>query len=247
MNHIDGDRLAAYALDATEQPTPGDQEHLQQCDQCAVELAELRQLITAADPAHAGDPLHSPPHRVWESITAELGTVPAATTAEAVTPGRPVGRIDPTRSADDGRSGTRSWWAIGLVAALVGVLVGVLGTVAIRTAQTPAETVVSEIALNPLPGKAGSGQATLINTPEGLRLRVSLSGIEVTDADLEVWLINTDGEQMRSLGLAGDSGGTFNVPGWFIPDDYRIVDVSVEPHDGNLNHSTDSEVRGTLP
>jgi anti-sigma-K factor RskA len=250
MNHLDDERIAAFALDDAEQPTPGELEHLEQCDRCGSELAELRRLVSATGPD--GDPLVAPPAHVWAGIAAALDSERAGSPTrtndddQGPIPIRSSGRDDRT-TGRGGRSRDRNWWTIGLVAALIGLLVGALGTVAIRTIQAPAERVVADIPLEPLPGKAGAGEATLVQTADGLRLRVTLSGIRVSDADLEVWLINTDGERMRSLGLAADGGGTFNVPGWMIPDDYRIVDVSVEPHDGDLAHSTDSEVRGTLP
>lgn len=240
MNHLDGERLAAYALDPTEELTPHGLDHLRQCDECAGDLAELRQLITTG--AGVGDPLVAPSGRVWEAITAELaGEESGPATRRADDDQGPI----PLRPAN--RLRDRNWWTIGLVAAVIGVLVGALGVIAIRTTQTPPEQVIAEIPLEPLPGKAGAGEATLIQTSDGLRLRVALSDIRVSDADLEVWLINTDGERMRSLGLAAGDGGTFVVPGWLLPDDYRIVDVSVEPRDGDLAHSKDSEVRGTLP
>ena len=245
MNHLDAERLAAHALDPAETLTPEEQAHLAECDRCAGELAELRSYIEIADPDRTGSPLSAPPAGLWDAIVADLAAAPASAEEPAEPPAAPV--PEPAVPARAGRSGARRRWTYGLVAALVGILIGVLGTVAVRALQAPSETVVSEVALQPLPGKSGTGEATLVQTPDGLQLRVTLSGVEVHDADLEVWLINTDGVQMRSLGLSGTGGGTFTVPSWMIPDNYRIVDVSVEPRDGQHAHSTNSEVRGTLP
>ncbi len=142
-----------------------------------------------------------------------------------------------------------SRWATILVAAVIGILVGALGVIAVRSLIVPGQQVQAEAPLTALPGKVGSGQAELLRVDGGEQLRLALTGLPATaDADLEVWLINTDGKRMASLGsLADAAGGTLPVPDWLIPAGYRIVDVSVEPRDGDPAHSGDSEVRGTLP
>ncbi|WP_405059560.1 anti-sigma factor [Kribbella sp. NBC_01505] len=64
------------------------------------------------------------------------------------------------------------------------------------------------------------------------------------------WLCGrpADGKRMVSLGVLNPtSGGTFQVPGQITAQGYRIVDVSLEPDDGNPEHSHDSIIRGTLP
>jgi hypothetical protein len=64
----------------------------------------------------------------------------------------------------------------------------------------------------------------------------------------EVWLINADGKRMVCLGVLDPrTGGTFQVPAELTSQGYPIVDVSLEPGDGNPEHSHDSVLRGTLP
>ena len=66
----------------------------------------------------------------------------------------------------------------------------------------------------------------------------------------ELWLINTDGKRMYSLGVLPPAGtGTYPVPPQLgsALDGFTIVDVSIEPYDGDARHSLDSQVRGTLP
>ena len=65
----------------------------------------------------------------------------------------------------------------------------------------------------------------------------------------EVWLLDEDAKRLVSIGLLDLSQGT--TARFPIPDDidlatYPVVDVSVEPADGNPAHSGDSVVRGTL-
>ena len=71
------------------------------------------------------------------------------------------------------------------------------------------------------------------------------------DADLELWLIaaQPDGSldvQPVALVDAG-SPGTYDVPADLDPDTYSIVDISIEPRDGDEAHSGRSILRGELP
>ena len=57
-------------------------------------------------------------------------------------------------------------------------------------------------------------------------------------ADLEVWLIRPDSEgnvaDLVSLGLVDPADpGTLDVPAGYDPSDYFVVDISVEPRDGD--------------
>jgi anti-sigma-K factor RskA len=63
----------------------------------------------------------------------------------------------------------------------------------------------------------------------------------------EVWLINLDGTRMVALGvLAEGDTGEFDVPRGLLDEGYRIVDISVEPDDGDPTHSGVSLARGEL-
>jgi anti-sigma-K factor RskA len=65
-----------------------------------------------------------------------------------------------------------------------------------------------------------------------------------------VWLINADGKRMYSLGVLSAAGtGTYPLPARLGSslEGFNIVDVSIEPYDGNVLHSQNSQVRGTLP
>ena len=55
-----------------------------------------------------------------------------------------------------------------------------------------------------------------------------------------------DGQALISLGVLDDSSGTFRVPDSVDLDEYRLVDISFEPVDGDPAHSGDSIVRGEL-
>ncbi|MCY3661705.1 MAG: anti-sigma factor [bacterium] len=70
-------------------------------------------------------------------------------------------------------------------------------------------------------------------------------------ADLEVWLIRPDDEgnvaDLVSLGVVDpDDPGSLDVPAGYDPADYFVVDISVEPRDGDPTHSGRSILRGPL-
>ena len=99
-------------------------------------------------------------------------------------------------------------------------------------------------ALAPL-GDAGEGSAELVETDGSLQLRLSTNDLDAGDGFLEVWVINPDVTQLVSLGpLRND--GVYVLPPGLDPTAFPIVDVSVEPIDGNPTHSGASVLRGEL-
>jgi len=70
------------------------------------------------------------------------------------------------------------------------------------------------------------------------------------DASLELWMIRVDdGEivDMVSLGdIEADGTREFEVPAGYDPAVFSVVDISVEPHDGDSTHSGRSILRGEL-
>jgi len=102
-------------------------------------------------------------------------------------------------------------------------------------------------ALEPLPGKLDTGRGTARLEGEGEEAAVSLSvtGLPAPDGEYEVWLYNSLSDA-RSLGrFAGRQIELFQ-PLAVDPADYRFLDVSVEPADGNKNHSGQSVLRAPL-
>lgn len=70
-------------------------------------------------------------------------------------------------------------------------------------------------------------------------------------ADLEVWLIRPDGDgnvaDLISLGVVDPADpGTLDIPADYDPATYSVVDISVEPRDGDTGHSGRSILRGPL-
>ena len=109
-------------------------------------------------------------------------------------------------------------------------------------AQDP--VVVATATLDPLAG-SGSGTAELLDTEGHLQLRVETDDLDAGDGFLEVWVIDSGVERLVSLGPVR-ADGLYDLPTGLDPRDFPIVDVSVEPIDGNPTHSGNSLLRGQL-
>lgn len=89
------------------------------------------------------------------------------------------------------------------------------------------------------------GQARLTEVDGEFRLELDVPDLPEVDGFYEVWIIDTNVEGMFSLGVVtGD--GTFSLPPNVDPGDFPVVDVSVEPIDGDPTHSGQSIWRGVL-
>jgi anti-sigma-K factor RskA len=104
--------------------------------------------------------------------------------------------------------------------------------------------VVSAVELERL-GPSGSGRAELIDHDGSLQLRVDTSELDAGDGYLELWLIDPSVTRLVSLGPLR-SDGVYDVPTGVDPAEFPIVDVSVEPVDGDPTHSGQSVLRGAL-
>lgn len=152
--------------------------------------------------------------------------------------------------APDHRRRGRGRFAVVAVAATVGLIAGALGMRLIDDARDSAPQPLATTQLEPIKGKAGEGTAELVRVGSDTELRVGVNGLTSGPGFYELWLINVnDNNRMISLGVLNPrTGGTFVIPADATPEQgYRIVDVSLEPVDGEPKHSTDSVVRGTLP
>ncbi|TDD63426.1 hypothetical protein E1263_00285 [Kribbella antibiotica] len=239
--HLDDELLAQWAM-GEGGPDESGTAHLASCDRCTTTLAELQLMLGEM---HDLPQLETPPAELWARITDELSLDPED--AEDA-PVAPVTRLpEERRTAASRRFRGRTLAVAATVAALLGAGVGVGGTALLRDDEK-APPVEVAIKLDPLEGKAGAGTADLVQATSGGQLKVTASGLSANQGFYEVWMINTDGKRMVSLGVLNpSSGGTFQIPGQIIAQGYRIIDISLEPDDGNPEHSHDSIIRGTLP
>jgi hypothetical protein len=233
MSHVDPELLALTAL-GEHVATPEDDRHIAGCAICAEELTDLRRAALVGRSTLAAGPLLAPPDRVWTAISEELGLASADTA-----PSRARRRRRPTT-----RRGPRTLWALAAGVALVAAIGAGVWTAVRVGAPAP----VAEALLEPFPDHPEArGTAVLEESADGERtVRVRLDAATAADSYREVWLITLDASSLISLGVLSDDEQSFVVPSGINTSDYALVDVSVEPLDGDPAHSGDSIVRGEL-
>ncbi len=137
---------------------------------------------------------------------------------------------------------------LGLVAAAAAVVL-VIGLVSTNGPDDPSGVEVAsvEISNDGLQVELdGAGEATLIRQDSGdLALDLDLPDLPETDGVYEIWMIDGSINEMVSLGTASGDG-TYAIPAGVDPSALPVVDLSVEPRDGDPTHSGQSILRGTL-
>ncbi len=102
-------------------------------------------------------------------------------------------------------------------------------------------------------GAQAHGRAELIERDGGHTIEISGASLVEpgAGADLEVWLIRPDDQggiaDLVSIGLIDpDDPASLDVPSGYDPLVYNIVDISIEPRDGDSAHSGRTILRGPL-
>lgn len=111
-------------------------------------------------------------------------------------------------------------------------------------------TLVHEADFDPL-GADASATAKLVEHDGAFRIELDQATLpDPASNDLELWLIaaRADGSlDVQPIALIDPTApGTYAVPAGLDPDVYSIVDISIEPRDGDEAHSGRSILRGTL-
>jgi anti-sigma-K factor RskA len=243
MTHLDPDRLADWALGSDDPLTVAEEKHLDSCAECRDELAQLSRIAELS--RHPDELAQVPADAIWRSVQGQLASQAPAPTRTEVTAEPPPS--SPTVSELPRRTSRPRSWLLAATAAMIGLIIGVgVTTVAVRDRVE----VTSSTALEALPGQTGQGTAELIRDQGRPELRVQIDAPPTPDRYREVWLINTDGQRMYTLGVLPDDGrATYPLPPELAGQlkGFTIVDVSIEPYDGNPAHSRESQVRGALP
>jgi anti-sigma-K factor RskA len=190
--------------------------------------------------------LEAPPAAIWSGIQARLGDEHATTMGDA-----PVeAEVVPFRR--------RHAWALPALAAAAVVLVAIGAVIVfVGGGSDPTTLATAELVFDPAsfdPAGAEAAATALLLDDDGDDVveidEASLPFGSVDDASLELWMIRVDAGEivdMVSLG-AIDPDGTrdFTVPPGYDPDVYSVIDISIEPHDGDQTHSGRSILRGEL-
>jgi hypothetical protein len=237
VQHCSPEQLALAAL---REPLPAeDATHLGSCAACSAEVASLQRGVDVlAVPALAAPGASvPPPARVWDAIAAATG-VTAAPRAE--TPPEESGAADvvelrPRRN--------RNRWLPLAAAVLVGAAVGG-GAVALTRDDDGA--VLAAAALDPLPAEDASGRAEVRENGGVRSLEVDLDAPALPEGYYEVWLLQPDAVRMVPVGVVSAGDTVLPLPEGLDLDAYPVVDVSVEPIDGDPTHSGVSVARGQL-
>jgi hypothetical protein len=239
--HAPDDLLALYAMG---DPLPEAMtRHVATCSQCQGELDQWTGLVTTGRRTTPDDVPREPSPQVWRAISDELGIAGADvpepdTSAEVVS------------LASARRRWSTSWLVAASVAGIVGGALLTAGGVALNDAEPAAPVaappVIASTSLAALPEHQGAGDATIVKTDRGEELVVDVSDLSTGKGFYEVWLIDPETFQMVGLGALVDDSGRFPIPNGLDLSQYSVVDVSLEPFDGDPVHSSDSVVRGEL-
>jgi hypothetical protein len=204
----------------------------------------------------------TPPDDLWARIEAEVfgddvftiieptATGPTATGPTATEPtlapvtGVGGGSADDTTVVPFARPGQRRRrWLLPVAAVAAAALIAV-GIISVNATQTDEPELIASVTLDVL-GDAGSGRAELVNADGVTQIRLETADLDAGDGFLEVWVIDPSVTKLVSLGpLRPD--GIYDLPDGLDPADFPIVDISVEPVDGDPTHSGNSVLRGQL-
>jgi anti-sigma-K factor RskA len=137
-----------------------------------------------------------------------------------------------------------------LLAAAASLVVGVgigAGAVALGTGDDDG-LAVAAAALDPLADSGASGQARVVERDDGSRaLELTLDAAPLDEGYYEVWLLDEAVARLVPVGVVQGGGDTtLELPPGLDLGEYPVVDVSVEPLDGDPSHSGESVVRGVL-
>ena len=174
--------------------------------------------------------LVEPPESIWEGITSHLHDAP-------------VVQIHAARR--------RTWVLPASIAAAAALLAGVTATILSGDSRTPSVELASA-GLEVLKDVDASAEATLVKESDG-KLHLVLNRARMPEPPAgsyyEIWLVDSKVTDPRSLSHgAMATRRDFAVPSGLDPASHPVVDISVEPDDGNPGHSgADASVlRGTL-
>ncbi len=258
MQHCTPEQLALAALG--ERLPAADAAHLDRCDACRAEVAALRRapdLLSVPQFAAPGASVPPPP-RVWDAIAAATGVSAALTNGPAAVPAAPAAPVptahDPVApvAPEPAPGGTvvpfRSRRRPLLLVAAAVVAGAVIGAGAVAVVQSNGEDgeAVATVELDLLPD--ASGEAEVVVRGDGSRvLEIDLDAPALKDDSYyEVWVIDRSVSGMYPLGAVKPGTQTVELPDGLDLTEYPLLDVSVEPLDGDPTHSGVSVARGDL-
>ncbi|MGY1711922.1 anti-sigma factor [Geodermatophilus sp. SYSU D00758] len=214
-----------------------------------VSVAPRPELVAAgAAGPHAAAPhvaaAHAAAHRAAARDDAPPPAGPGPRPAPAPPPPGP-------RSPSSGGSVVRPSFSRLLLATAAALVVGIgvgAAAVVLGTADGDEGLEVAAAALAPLDDRGATGEATVVEREDGSRvLELQLDAADVPDGYYEVWLLDEAVSRLVPVGVVqGGDEASLTLPAGIDIGEYPVVDVSVEPLDGDPSHSGDSVARGVL-
>jgi len=218
------------------------------------EWASLSHSITEADRLR-----HTPPSGLLDNILAALeddasgsATDPGATRetdAASVTPrntdeSKTVIDLDQQRSrrAPSAIRHRRRQLLLTGVAASLALVVGL----SFLSDDDTTPTFVAEATNNELPEAFGGAATATVSVDDSPTLVLTFSEELPSEDPVELWLIKPDLSDMVSLGVIQPGETQWDWPTGIDPNEYSLVDLSIEPDDGDPTHSGRSILRGEL-
>lgn len=204
----------------------------------------------AATPAHLDTPGAPSIQDARSETPAAEQTSPLPALREPVAPA-PVAL--PAPGGVEGPGGGRSRLLFGLAAGLAGLVLGGAIVYAVQDREQVPNRVVQAVASlaavdggEPAVPAGDAGLAELLDVGGEREVVVQTPALPpLSGGSYEVWLLGEQG-RMVSLGFLRGGSGTFVVPSTVDLAEYKTVDISNEPVDGNPVHSTNSIVRGSF-
>jgi hypothetical protein len=204
------------------------------------DLSDVETLLRELDPADLE--LHEPPAEVWAGIERQL-----------------AGVAEPTHAPVVSLAERRARRFVGPMLAVAAAAVLFIAGVAVISARggddddVLASATLSYDAANfdPL-GADASAVAELVERDGAFEIVLTDSSLpsDLTEAaDLELWLIEaTDAGEIVDVASVSliEGEGSYRVPASIDVETHTIVDISVEPRDGDDAHSGRSILRGAL-
>lgn len=224
-------------------------------------LAEIREEDLAADLT-----LPDPPTGVWAEISGKLATATDQPSSEnraapggALRAGDDLDQARAMRAMPVRRIPAVPRWAVLGAAASVLVVAAVSlalfrergdsGSVAGGPVVATAVLAYDPVGFDPR-GAGASATAELIESDGVYSIQlIDVDLPTVSDDDLELWLIEPDAAgnptDIAPIALL-DGTGPYVLPAGVDPTSHFVVDISIEPRDGDTAHSGDSILRGPL-
>ncbi len=227
---------------STDNPSLGDPSE----DELFANLAGLAKTIGDADRAREAPPAH-----IWDAIASGVADPRSLEDNDDTVIDLTRQRTDRQRRSAPATKPARAGSSrspLLLVAAAIIALVVIGGAVVAGITGTGEDNVVfaGEISNSEMPEPFDGTATATLEIDDDPALVIDFDQELPTDEPVELWLISADGSDIVSLGLVEAGDTEWEWPAELTPADYPLVDLSIEPDDGDPTHSGRSILRGEL-